>query len=106
MAPRPRLLIHLSPSRDGDDDGPSKDMMTQGGRCTNASSPSLYITHMLYWLTAYPDMSRNFRPSLVFFGVIHKEKVVLPLESVALPLEKVVLPSEKVARCNKKLRAD
>ena len=73
--------------------------------------PSLtfYITHMLYWLTAYPDMSRNFRPSLVFFGVIHKEKVVLPLESVALPLKKVVLPSEKVAlplekvaRCNEK----
>ena len=50
---------------------------------------------MLYWLTAYPDMTRNFKLGLVFFGVIHKEKVVLPLESVALPLEKVVLPSEK-----------
>ena len=27
-----------------------------------------------------------------FFGVIHTEKVALPLEKVALPLEKVVLP--------------
>lgn len=61
-------------------------------------SLAFYITHMLYWLTAYPDMTRNFRPGLVFFGGIHKEKVVLPLESVVLPLEKVVLPSEKVAR--------
>ena len=56
---------------------------------------------MLHWLTVllyYPDMTRNFIQHdlnglmFPFFGVIHTEKVALPLEKVALPLEKVVLP--------------
>ena len=69
---------------------------------------------MLHWLTVlhyYPDMTWNLIQHdlnglmFSFFGVIHMEKVALPLEKVALLLEKVVLLSKKVALPHEKSSA-